>query len=58
MTVSSVGGVVSKRSMRIMKGSPLLTICDQIINFGLSRTVSEVLAFVSGPEMMSYRFLR
>ena len=58
MSVSLLGGVVSKRPMRIMNGSPLLTICDQIINFGLYRTVSEVLAFVSGLEMMSCRFLR
>ena len=57
MPVSPLGGVVGQRSMRYLKAAPTSHL-RLIITFGPSLTVSELLAFVCGPEMTSCRFLR
>ena len=44
----SAGGIAGQISRRILKGSALLPVSRFIITFGLSLTVSELLAFVCG----------
>ena len=59
MPVSPLGGVIGQSSVQIRKGSPPPTsYLRLIITFGPSLAVFELLKFICGPEMTSYRFLR